>query len=121
MTIERNGQTIELTDAEIEQAYRIRRKYYAKADLYHKINSMIGAPDDWEDEISCDDEDEFEIGDAELTGKRLKEIVTDEWISDLADDFENALDQNDGYWESYWITAEECIEEAIEDEMKEEK
>ena len=46
MIIERNGQTIELTDHEIERAYRLRREYYAKADLYHKINSMIGANDD---------------------------------------------------------------------------
>ena len=121
MNIERNGQTIELTDSEIEQAYRIRRMYYAKSDLYHKINSMIGADDDWEDDISCDDDAEYEIGNAELTGKRLKEIVTDEWISELAVDFDNALDQNDGFWESYWITAEEVIEESIEDEMKEEK
>lgn len=121
MKIERNGQTIELTDAEVEQAYRERRKYYFKSDIYHKINSMIGGTDDWTDEISCDDEDEFEIGYAELTGKRLKEIVTDEWIESVAEDFENALDQNDGYWESYWITAEEVIEEAIEDETNEEE
>ena len=111
----------ELTDHEIEKAYRLRREYYAKADMYHKINSMIGANDDWEDDISCDDEDEIEIGNAILSGKRLKEIVTDEWIGELAEAFEDALDRNDGYWESYWMTAEYVIEEAIEDEMKEEK
>jgi len=116
--------TIDLTDEEIEKAYRLRRKYYNKCDLFHKINGMIGSDDDWEDEIECDDDDEIEIGSVTLTGKQLKEIVNNpDFMDNLEESFEDALGQNDGYWESFWITAEEVIEEAIEDEMnnKEEK
>ena len=115
---------ITLTDEEIEKAYRLRRKYYNRCDLFHKINGMIGSDDDWDNEIHCDDEDEFDIGNVTLTGKQLKEIVNNpDFMDELSDSFENALEQNDSYWESFWITAEEVIEEAIEDEMnnKEEK
>lgn len=114
--------TFDLTDEEIERAYRLRRAYYNKCDLFHKINGMIGSDDDWDNEINCDDEDEIEIGNVTLTGKRLKEIVNNpDFMDGLEESFENALEQNDSYWESFWITAEEVIEEAIEDEMKEEK
>jgi len=116
--------TIDLTDEEIERAYRLRREYYNKCDLFHKINGMIGSDDDWDNEINCDDDDEIEIGNVTLTGEQLKEIVNHpDFMDGLEESFENALEQNDSYWESFWITAEEVIEEAIEDEMnnKEEK
>ena len=113
---------ITLTDEEIEKAYRLRRKYYNKCDLFHKINGMIGSDDDWDERIGCDDEDEIEIGNVTITGKQLKQIVNKpEFMDDLADAFDDALGRNDSYWECFWITAEELIEEAIEDELKEEK
>lgn len=113
--------TIDLTDAEIEKAHRIKEAYYDKCDLYHKLNNMIDSDDDWNPGINCSDSDEFEIGKVTLTGKKLKEIVTPEFMDDLVELFQDALGRNDSYWESFWITAEEVIEEAIEDKMKEEK
>jgi len=113
--------TIDLTEQEIEAIYRLREEYYNKCDLYNKLNNMIGNDDDCDTEISCSDIDEFEIGSVTVTGKKLKEIVTPEFMDGLVDVFQDALGRNDGYWESFWMTAEEVIEEAIEDEMKEDE
>ena len=114
--------TIELTNNEIMDAYRLKQKYYDKCDLIHKINEMIGSDDDCEDEIKCNDDDEIKIGNITLTGKQLKEIVSNpDFMDDLVKSFENALEWNNSYWERFWSTAEYVIKEAIEDEMNDEE
>jgi len=121
ITRELDGKTliITLTDTEVEKAYRLRERHYNTLDMYHKLNNMIGG-NDWYEGIDCSDDCEFDIGDVTLTGKKLKEIATPEFMDDLVDMFRNALEQNDGYWESFWCTAECVIEAAIEDKVKEE-
>ena len=41
MKITRNGIEIELTEAELEEAYRERRRYYNMEDIKSKIENMI--------------------------------------------------------------------------------
>ena len=101
---------IELNDQQIEQAYRDRRKYYNKCDLVDKIGMYCG-----KDINDLEDDEEVDIGDRELTGKQVKDLIDNkEWINRLAEDFESALDCNNSYWESFWNTAEEVIEDAVE-------
>lgn len=90
--------TITLTDAEIEQAYRERRRYYNMEDIKSKIDNMI---------------EEYE---EEPEEEKLKAILEDEEkIRDLADTFDNALDNNDGFMESFWMTAENVILDELEE------
>ena len=90
--------TITLTDAEIEQAYRERRRYYNMEDIKSKIDNMI---------------EEYE---GEPEEEKLKAILEDEEkIRDLAERFDNALDNNDSFMESFWKTAEYVIEEEMEE------
>ena len=122
ITRELDGKTliITLTDTEVEKAYRLRERHYDTLDMYCKLNNMIGGSIIHGAKIDCHDDCEFDIGDVTLTGKKLKEIATPEFMDDLVDMFRNALEQNDGYWESFWCTAECVIEAAIEDKVKEE-
>lgn len=72
MEIVRDGKPIELTAAELEEAYRERKADYLKMDL---------------------------------------QIRTGNDVSDrLVDLFDSLLCKNDGYWESYWLTADLAIE-----------
>ena len=115
-TIKATTIEIELTDAEIEQAYREGRRYYNRCDLIHKIKQYMD-DDDWEEKIECDDDDEFEIGNRIVTGKKLKAKVADEeFMRDLVESFEEGLNNHDSYWECYWLTAEAVIEDAFEEE-----
>ena len=99
MKITRDGIEIELTDREIEDAYRERRRYYNMEDIKSKIENMI---------------EEYE---GEPEEEKLKAILEDEEeIRDLADAFDNALDNNDSYWESFWMTAENVILDELEEE-----
>ena len=94
-----NPVEIELTDQEIEDAYRERRRYYNMEDIKSKIENMI---------------EEYE---GEPEEERLKAILEDEEkIRDLADAFDNALDNNDGFMESFWMTAENVILDELEEE-----
>ena len=98
MKITRNGIEFELTDREIEDAYRERRRYYNMEDIKSKIENMI---------------DEYE---GEPEEEKLKAILEDEeTIRDLADAFDDALDNNDSYWESFWMTAENVILDELEE------
>lgn len=99
MKITRNGIEFELTDREIEDAYRERRRYYNMEDIKSKIENMI---------------EEYE---GEPEEERLKVILEDEEkIRDLAEAFDNALDNNDGFMESFWMTAENVILDELEEE-----
>lgn len=99
MKITRNGIEFELTDREIEDAYRERRRYYNMEDIKSKIENMI---------------EEYE---GEPEEERLKVILEDEEkIRDLAEAFDNALDNNDSFMESFWMTAENVILDELEDE-----
>ena len=99
MKITRNGIEFELTDLEIEDAYRERRRYYNMEDIRSKIENMI---------------EEYE---GEPEEEKLKAILEDEEkIRDLAEAFDNALDNNDGFMELFWMTAENVILDELEDE-----
>ena len=101
MKIMRNGTEIELTEQEIEDAYRERRRYYNMEDIRSKLENMI---------------EEYE---GEPEEPILKKFLDDEEaIRDLAEDFDNALDENESFMESFWMTAEKVIEDAIEDEKE---
>ena len=99
MKITRNGIEIELTDREIEDAYREKRRYYNMEDIRSKIENMI---------------EEYE---EEPEEEKLKALLDDdEKIRDLADEFDNALDENESFMESFWMTAENVILDELEDE-----
>ena len=94
-----NPVEIELTEAELEEAYRERRRYYNTEDIKSKIENMI---------------EEYE---GEPEEEKLKAILEDEEkIRDLADAFDNALDENDSFMESFWMTAENVILDELEEE-----
>ena len=94
-----NPVEIELTDREIEDAYREKRRYYNMEDIRSKIENMI---------------EEYE---GEPEEEKLKAILEDEEkIRDLADAFDNALDNNDSFMESFWMTAENVILDELEKE-----
>ena len=103
MKITRNGIEFELTDREIEDAYRERRRYYNMEDIRSKLENMI---------------EEYEGEPEEPTLRKFLE--DEETIRDLAEDFDNALDENDSFMESFWMTAEAVIKDAIEDEKEDE-
>ena len=108
---------IPMTDDEVERAYRERRRYYNKCDLIHKINIMSDG-DGYEDHLACSDDEEFEIGKRTVTGKQLKELIEDDAVmNDMIDEFENGLDNNDSYWESFWMTADNVIEDMIDEKI----
>ena len=86
---------IELTEQEIEDAYRERRRYYNMEDIRLKIENMI---------------EEYE---GEPEEEKLKVILDDEeTIRNLAEAFDNALGNNDSFMESFWMTAEAVIKDA---------
>ena len=51
----------------------------------------------------------------DLQGKIEEMEVGLEVTDELIERFDNALGNNDGYWESYWLTAEYVIEEYIKE------
>jgi hypothetical protein len=105
MIIKIDNIEIELTEDEIDQIYRERRKMFNKWDLIHKIKSYCDESD-WEDEIFRPDEDMIEIGKVTISAGELQKKIEDpEWMDDLEDDFQSSLDNNDSYWESFWTTA----------------
>lgn len=118
MTITRNihgiGATIELTEKEIEEAYRERRDYYDRVDIISKLCNML----DVEDFESIDEDKYYEFSTRTIHGKTIKALVTDEdFISNVVSSFEEGLSNNDSYWESYWMTAEDAIEDELDEEV----
>lgn len=112
-----NELRITMTDDEVERAYRERRHYYNKCDLVHRINIMSDG-DGYEDHLQCEEDQEFEIGKRTVTGKQLKELIEDDAVmNDMIDEFENGLDNNDSYWESFWMTADNVIENMVDEKI----
>lgn len=116
MKIWRDNLEIELTEDELDKAYRERKAYFNREDLIHKIKDYCDESD-WENEIFRPDEDMIEIGRRKISVAELqKKIDSPEFMDDLERKFQNALDNNDSYWESFWLTAEDVIEDAFEEE-----
>ena len=118
MTITRNihgiGATIELTEKEIEEAYRERRDYYDRLDIISKLYDMLEV----EDFESIDEDEYYEFSTRTIHGKTIKALVTDEdFISNVVSSFEEGLSNNDSFWESYWMTAEDAIEDELDEEV----
>ena len=105
-------QVIKLTDEEIEQVYRARRLYYNMEDIRHKLDGYL---EEYEDE---DDDEEVHIKyGVDVPLKVLRRVAhDDEWIKSTAEDFDNALSENDSFMESFWMTAEEVIGDCLEGE-----
>ena len=113
-TINGNETMIELTDAEIESAYRDRKKFYEKCDLVQGIG-MATDLDYYDDQLIVEDAKEVEVGRRLLTGKQLKDLIEDKDFMDKSvDRFEHALDNVDTYNECYWEIAETVILEEID-------
>lgn len=109
MKIVRNGVEIELTDAEVEQVYRERRHYYNTEDIRSRLEQNVDDNDP--------DDKEIWIGSyIETTAGRVRELLADdEWVSKCAERFDDALSKNDGFMESFWMTADQAIEDMMED------
>ena len=103
---------IPLTDDEIERAYRERRLYYNMEDIRHKLDGYL---EEYEGE---DDDEEVHIKyGVDVPLKVLRRVAQDdEWIKSTAEDFDNALSENDSFMESFWMTAEEVIGDCLEGE-----
>lgn len=113
MKIYRDNLEIELTEDEIDKAYRERKAYFNREDLIHKIKDYCHESD-WEDEIFRPDEDMIEIGRTKISVADLqRKIDSREFMDELERKFQDALDNNDSFWESFWLTAEDVIEEEI--------
>ena len=90
--------TIELTDEELDYFYRVCKKFYRMEDIKSKLEEML------------------EDSEGEHEKEKINSILADtERIESIAERFDHALDNNDSYWESYWLTAKYVIE----DELKE--
>lgn len=109
-TIQKTEIKIKLTDAEIEQAYRERRLYYNMEDIRSRLEQNIDEDDP--------DNKEVWIGSyLKTTAGKIRELLADEeWIRKRAEKFDDALSNNDGFMESFWMTADQAIEDMIEAE-----
>ncbi len=86
MKIYRDGKEIELTAEELRMAYEEKNLEYFAEDVKSSIDGM---------EL----EEEFDESD----------------YGELAWRFNKALGRNDSYWDSYWYTLENVIEEYIKE------
>ena len=109
-TIQKTEIKIKLTDEEIEHAYRERRLYYNMEDIRSRLEQNIDEDDP--------DNKEVWIGSyLKTTAGKIRELLADEeWIRKCAEKFDDALSNNDGFMESFWMTADQAIEDMIEAE-----
>lgn len=106
-------QVIKLTDEEIEQVYRARRLFYNMEDIKSKLEDFIG-----EDEP--EDEPVYIDHGIEVSRATLRRVLNDEeWVRNTAERFDNALEDNDSFMESFWLTAEYVIAEELDGEEEE--
>lgn len=106
-------QVIKLTDEEIEKVYRARRLYYNMEDIKAKLEDFIG-----EDEP--EDEPVYIDHGIEVSRKTLRRVLNDEeWVKHTAEHFDRALEDNDSFMESFWLTAEYVIAEELDGEEEE--
>ena len=86
MKIYRDGKEIELTAEELHMAYEEKHLGYYIEDVKSRIDEM---------ELECNfNESDYNI---------------------IAQIFDKSLGRNDYYWEDYWCTLENVIEEYIEE------
>ena len=120
MKIWRDNLEIELTEDELDKAYRERNAYFNRKDLICKIKEYCDEYD-CEDHPIPSDEDEIEIGKQKITvGELRKKIYDKKWMDNLESSFQHALENNESFWESFWLTAEDVIEGAIEKDKQHE-
>ena len=86
MKIYRDGKAIELTTEELRMAYEEKNLEYFTEDAKSSAEGM-----------------------------ELEEDFDESDYNELAWRFEKALGRNDSYWDSYWCTMENVIEEYIEE------
>lgn len=122
MTITRNNETIELTEQELEQAYREQKHNYTRQDIIARLKSNFDDDTtDW-DRVVIDEDASYEIGYyLDVPGKQLKELLTDNMIDEMTAVFENYLDRDDYYWDQYWENAESAINYMLKEALKEKK
>ena len=103
---------IELSDQEIEKAYRIREQEYQTLDIKAQIMDSIlteegnDSYDKWNQELPKLTEKATE------KSKKLRELF--EEASNLTESFSKNLSNNERYWDSYW----EAIDFTIEEELR---
>lgn len=98
MKIVRNGETIELTPAELTQAYREKEREYRHEDIQSKIEEMIEAED------IVLDENEYPDG------------VLDEGTLDVIyERSERILNRSDLYFDCFWDAIENAINDVLND------
>ena len=86
MKIYRDSKEIELTPEELRMAYEEKHLEYLAEDVKNQVEIM-----------------------------ELKEEFDKTDCDELAWRFDNALGRNDSYWDSYWCTLENVIEEYIKE------
>lgn len=105
-------QVIKLTDEEIEQAYRERRLYYNIEDIKSKLEEILTEYEDYPDDYPTT------IGGiyTRVTVGDIRAKLNDtEWLRKTAERFDDALSDNDSFMDSFWKTAQEVIEEELEE------
>lgn len=107
-----NPVEIELTEAELEQAYRERRRYYNIEDIKCKLEEILTEYEDYPDEYTTNISGIY----ASVTvGDIRAKLNDDEWLKVTAEQFDKALENNDGFMESFWLTAEYVIKDRLEE------
>lgn len=86
MKIYRDGKEIELTAEELRMAYEEKHREYFTEDAKSSAEGM-----------------------------ELEEDFDESDYNELAWRFEKALGRNDSYWDSYWCTMENVIEEYVKE------
>lgn len=86
MKIYRDGKEIELTAEELRMAYEEKHLEYFAEDVKCQVETM-----------------------------ELEEDFDESDFNELAWRFDKALGRNDSYWDSYWCTLENVIEEYIKE------
>ena len=89
MTIYRDGQAIELTELELDQAYREARNGYYINDIGDKLR------EDYDIE-PCTDDSEIDL-------------------SEIANDAQDLLANDDMYYECYWDSVHTAIEQYLKE------
>lgn len=105
-------QVIKLTDEEIEQVYRERRLYYNIEDIKSKLEEILTEHEDYPDDYLTT------IGGiyTRVTVGDIRAKLNDtEWLRKTAERFDDALSDNDSFMDSFWKTAQEVIEEELEE------
>ena len=67
--------------------------------------------EDWElSDAYREQKHKYMIEDVKSKAEDLEIDLTDKNVDDIAYEAENCLDNNDGFWESYWLSIEYALE-----------